>query len=63
MVGDSPADWKTAEAARVPFVFARYGFGASKFGSAPPDTELVIDHARELEGMLAQIRLKADTTG
>ncbi len=32
MVGDSPADWKAAEAADVPFVFARYGFGASKFG-------------------------------
>ena len=48
MVGDSPADWKTAEAARVPFVFARYGFGASKFGSTPPDTRFVLDHAREL---------------
>ena len=49
MVGDSPADWKAAAAADVPFVFARYGFGASKFGSAPPDTEFVIDHARELD--------------
>ena len=55
MVGDSPADWKTAEAARVPFVFARYGFGASKFGSAPPHTELVLDHARELDRALAVI--------
>jgi len=62
MVGDSPADWKTAEAARVPFVFARYGFGASKFGSTPPNTELVIDHARELDRALGQIGLKADTT-
>jgi len=52
MVGDSPADWKTAEAAKVPFVFARYGFGASKFGSAPPNTELVIDHARALDRAL-----------
>jgi phosphoglycolate phosphatase len=48
MVGDSPADWKTAAAARVPFVFARYGFGAPKFGAEPPETTLVIDHAREL---------------
>ena len=55
MVGDSPADWKTAEAAGVPFVWARYGFGASRFGSAPPDTPLVMDHARELEGALARI--------
>ena len=49
MVGDSPADWKTAEAAGVPFVFARYGFGAARFGAAPPDTPFVIDHARELD--------------
>jgi phosphoglycolate phosphatase len=55
MVGDSPADWKTAEAAQVPFVFARYGFGASKFGNAPPRTDLVIDHARELHGILDAI--------
>ena len=48
MIGDSPADWKTAVAARTPFVFARYGFGASKFGAEPPDTPFVIDHPREL---------------
>ena len=52
MVGDSPADWKAAEAAGVPFVFARYGFGASKFGSAPPNTEFVIDHAARAGGVL-----------
>jgi phosphoglycolate phosphatase len=55
MIGDSPADWKTAEAANVPFVFARYGFGAAKFGSAPPNTPFVIDHAREIERALAAI--------
>jgi phosphoglycolate phosphatase len=55
MVGDSPADWKTAEAAKVPFVFARYGFGASKFGGDLPRTEFVIDHARELDRALAAI--------
>lgn len=48
MIGDSPADWKAAEAANVPFVFTRYGFGAGKFGATPPNTEFVIDHAREL---------------
>jgi phosphoglycolate phosphatase len=53
MIGDSPADWKTAEAASVPFVFARYGFGAPKFGDTPPETPFVIDHARELERALA----------
>jgi phosphoglycolate phosphatase len=55
MIGDSPADWKAAEAAKVPFVFARFGFGASKFGSTPPDTPYVIDHARELDRALEQI--------
>ncbi|MBM3806835.1 MAG: HAD family hydrolase [Acidimicrobiia bacterium] len=52
MIGDSPADWKTAEVAGVPFVFARYGFGAPKFGAVPPDTPYVIDHIRELEAVL-----------
>ena len=52
MIGDSPADWQTAEAAGVPFVFARYGFGAARFGSAPPRTPLAIDHPRELEAVL-----------
>ena len=55
MVGDSPVDAQTAEAAKVPFVFARYGFGASKFGAVPPITPFVIDHARELDGVLAAI--------
>ncbi|MBY0497620.1 MAG: HAD-IA family hydrolase [Cyanobacteria bacterium] len=56
MVGDSPADWKTAVAAKVPFVFARYGFGAAKFGAEPPDTTFVIDHARELTSSLEAAR-------
>lgn len=56
MVGDSPADWKTADAAKVPFVFARYGFGAAKFGAEPPNTTLVMDHARELTSSLEAAR-------
>jgi phosphoglycolate phosphatase len=55
MVGDSPADWKASVAANVPFVFARYGFGASKFAAHLPDTGLAIDHARELDRALAAI--------
>jgi phosphoglycolate phosphatase len=55
MVGDSPADWKTAASAGVPFVWARYGFGASRFGSEPPATPHVIDHARELDRAIASI--------
>jgi phosphoglycolate phosphatase len=60
MIGDSPADWKAAEAASVPFIFTRYGFGAPKFGSMPPNTPLVIDHPRDLDGAL--VRLLAGPT-
>lgn len=55
MIGDSPADWGAAEAASVPFIFTRYGFGAPKFGSTPPNTPYVIDHARDLERVLASL--------
>ena len=55
MIGDSPADWKAADAAKVPFIFARYGFGAGKFGATPPNAAAVIDHAREIDRALAAI--------
>ena len=55
MVGDSPIDARTAEAAGCPFVFARYGFGAAKFGDQPALTPYVIDHARELSVILDRI--------
>lgn len=55
MIGDSPADYKVAVNATCPFVFARFGFGAPKFGEAPPETEYVIDHARELDSVLARL--------
>jgi phosphoglycolate phosphatase len=58
MVGDSPADAKTAEAAGCPFVFARYGFGAPGFGSSPPATRCVMDHPRELAVVLDQLMKK-----
>ena len=54
MIGDSPADSKTAEAAGCAFAFARYGFGAGKFGSDPPKTPYVLDHPRELAVVLDQ---------
>ena len=57
MIGDSPADWQTAETANAPFVLARYGFGASKFGAEPPNSPYVIDHAREIESVLGTIDL------
>ena len=52
MVGDSPVDHKVAVNANCPFVFARFGFGATKFSDGPPDTPFVIDHPRDLERML-----------
>lgn len=52
MIGDSPADAQAAHAAGCPFVFARYGFGALRFGAVPPDTPYVLDHPRELAGLL-----------
>lgn len=52
LIGDSPADAQTAAAAACPFVFARYGFGAVKFGANPPTTPFVIDHPRELSAAL-----------
>jgi phosphoglycolate phosphatase len=55
MIGDSPADYKVAVNAGCPFVFARYGFGAPKFGGTPPDTPYVIDHARELGAVLDRL--------
>lgn len=56
MVGDSPVDYQVAVNAGCPFVFVRFGFGAPKFGAAPPETALVIDHARELDRVLADVR-------
>ena len=57
MIGDSPTDYQVAVNANCPFIFARFGFGASKF-SAPPETPYVIDHARELDRVLESIRLE-----
>jgi phosphoglycolate phosphatase len=55
MVGDTPADAKAAEGAGCAYVFARYGFGAGKFGSQPPATPWVIDHPRELARVLDRV--------
>lgn len=59
LIGDSPADAQTAAAAGCPFVFARYGFGAVKFGAAPPTTPYVVDHPRELSAVLDSPRIVA----
>ena len=54
MIGDSPADYQVSVNAKCPFVFARFGFGATKFGTAP-ETPFVIDHVRELDSALARL--------
>ncbi len=51
LVGDSPADARTAVAGACVFVFARYGFGAVKFGNTPPETPWVVDHPRDLSAV------------
>ena len=56
LIGDSPADAHTAAAGACPFVFARYGFGAAKFGDHPPATPFAVDHPRELSAVLDAIR-------
>ena len=56
MIGDSPADARTAIAAECPFVLARYGFGAAKFGPEALETPFVVDHPRDLAAVLDLIR-------
>jgi phosphoglycolate phosphatase len=55
MIGDSPTDYAVAVNANCPFVFARFGFGAAKFGDGPPDTPFAIDHPRELDAVLGRL--------
>jgi phosphoglycolate phosphatase len=51
-VGDSPVDAGTAESAGCAFAFARYGFGAVRFGAIPPATSLVLEAPRDLVSVL-----------
>jgi phosphoglycolate phosphatase len=60
MVGDSPIDYETAEAAGAVFVWARYGFGAQRFGE-PPATPYIIDRPSDFAGVLD--RFVAITSG
>lgn len=59
LVGDSPADARTASAAGCAFCLARYGFGAGRFGGVWPDTPYAIDHPRDLLGVLARFAAAA----
>lgn len=60
LVGDSPIDYETAEAADAVFVWARYGFGAQRFGEPPP-TPYVLDRPSDFAAVLD--RFVAMTSG
>jgi phosphoglycolate phosphatase len=51
LVGDSPIDWQTAQAAGCAWAWARYGFGADRFES-PPDTPYVLDRPSDFAAIL-----------
>lgn len=51
MVGDSPVDAETAEAAGCPFVLAAWGFGAARFSGCLPPAITVARHPRELASL------------
>ena len=52
LVGDSPIDARTADAAGSAFAWARYGFSAARFGSDVPDTPYVLERPSDLAGVL-----------
>jgi phosphoglycolate phosphatase len=52
LVGDSPIDWQTAQAAGCSLAWARYGFGAVRFDGGPPDTPYVLDAPADLSAVL-----------
>jgi phosphoglycolate phosphatase len=54
LIGDSPIDAATAQAAGCPFVLARYGFGAARFQTTSEFT-FAADHPRELVSIVARI--------
>lgn len=67
LIGDSPADARTADAAGCPFVLAGYGFGAAKFGRVVSDSAQanadppmrVAHHPRELISLVETLTLDA----
>lgn len=60
LIGDSPVDWHTAEAAGCAFAWARYGFGARRFEN-PPATPYVIERPADFAAV--HERFAAVTSG
>ena len=54
LVGDSPIDWQTAQAAGCSFVWAKYGFGAARFDTAP-HTPYVLERPADLAEALDRL--------
>ena len=52
MVGDSPIDWETTQAAGCSLAWARYGFGSVRFDGRPPETPFVLDAPADLSAVL-----------
>jgi phosphoglycolate phosphatase len=55
LVGDSPIDYETAKAANVTFGWARYGFGATRFGAEVPHTPYVLEKPSDLIAILDRL--------
>jgi phosphoglycolate phosphatase len=62
LVGDSPIDWQTAQAAGCPFVWASYGFGAARFGDQKPDTPYTLGRPSDLVAVLDRVAAMASGT-
>ena len=60
LVGDSPIDYATAQAAGCAFAWARYGFGAQRFDE-PPSTPYQLERPSDLAAVLD--RFVAVTSG
>lgn len=52
LIGDSPIDWQTAQAAGCAFAWARYGFSAVRFDGGVPATPYVLERPADLAAVV-----------
>jgi phosphoglycolate phosphatase len=55
LVGDSPVDYETAQAAGCAFAWARYGFSAERFAGTLPATPYVLERPSDLIAILDRL--------
>jgi phosphoglycolate phosphatase len=55
LVGDSPVDFATSRAANCAFAWARYGFGAGRFGDETPTTPYILDAPADLTAVVDRL--------